>query len=669
MPSISEIRQKYPQYQDMDDQRLAEAIHKKFYADMPQEEFYGRIGLAPQGQRESSGALEAAAVASGGLIEGIPVIGPYIRKGLDYPAAAGAMMLSDRPVTFNEALKAVRGEQRVQKEKHPYIDTGSQVVGGITGMLPAVAAAPAVFGAGGGGLLANTIAGTLSGGALGAADTGVRSDFDPDAMLQGTAWGAGLGFAGPAAGRAIGKGVNAVANKFRGPSAENAALGRAAMADAIPAEELTARLQKLGPEAMVADLGPNLQRQAGALASLPGRGQEVVRGAIKARDAGANSRILGELDDTLGKAPIPSRISSSISQNKKALSPEYADVFRDARRVDTEPLAHRLEQQAVNLRGEAQKAVQHVRRMLNITGIDALDPNPGTLFQIRQAIDGMLETAADSKAIAALAEARRSVDDILADAVPEIKRVDAKFAELARQDEALTRGSQALESGRAAPRPAELAEEVRLGALPQGGMIGPSAVPFRLSQGARAEIDRIVGTNSNDVVALQRIIKGEGDWNRARLATLFGEGKADRIFNVLERERAFADTSNIVTRNSETAARTAAQKEVAGPQARPGIARSLMNLRFGDAAADGVDRMIGGARTAAQDASNARLAEMLTSRQDNSSRIENIIRSVQRSVERGEITEARARELFISLAAASAAQRKQPLEITVGGKR
>lgn len=92
--------------------------------------------------------------------------------------------------------------------------------------------------------------------------------------------------------------------------------------------------------------------------------------------------------------------------------------------------------------------------------------------------------------------------------------------------------------------------------------IGPSAVPLRLSQGARAEVERIVGNNANDVSALNKLIKGEGDWNRARLATLFGQDKADRLIKVLDNERVFADTANTVTRNSETAARIAAQEEL-----------------------------------------------------------------------------------------------------------
>lgn len=45
MPNLSEIRQKYPQYNDMSDADFASAFHKKFYSDMPEAEFNAKLGL------------------------------------------------------------------------------------------------------------------------------------------------------------------------------------------------------------------------------------------------------------------------------------------------------------------------------------------------------------------------------------------------------------------------------------------------------------------------------------------------------------------------------------------------------------------------------------------------------------------------------------------------
>lgn len=57
MPTIAEIRQKYPQYSDMSDADLAGALHRKFYSDMPVEQFNAKIGLqaAPAPQQPAGG--------------------------------------------------------------------------------------------------------------------------------------------------------------------------------------------------------------------------------------------------------------------------------------------------------------------------------------------------------------------------------------------------------------------------------------------------------------------------------------------------------------------------------------------------------------------------------------------------------------------------------------
>jgi len=123
---------------------------------------------------------------------------------------------------------------------------------------------------------------------------------------------------------------------------------------------------------------------------------------------------------------------------------------------------------------------------------------------------------------------------------------------LSRQSEGLTRGGQVLDSGRTAIRPEDLAAEMQQGALPQGAQVGPSGVPRQMQTGARAEIDRIAGTNANDAVALQRLVKGEGDWNRDKLRTLFGP-QADDALNAIDRETIFNRTANRVTGGSDTA--------------------------------------------------------------------------------------------------------------------
>ena len=43
--NLQEFREKFPQYNDMEDRDLAEGLYKKYYSDMPKEKFYAHIGV------------------------------------------------------------------------------------------------------------------------------------------------------------------------------------------------------------------------------------------------------------------------------------------------------------------------------------------------------------------------------------------------------------------------------------------------------------------------------------------------------------------------------------------------------------------------------------------------------------------------------------------------
>jgi hypothetical protein len=87
MPTMTEVRSKYPQYADMSDADLATALHQKFYSDMPFDAFASKIGVTPK--QEVPGAMESAAISAGswldrkaaGLREAVPA---PVRNGLDW---------------------------------------------------------------------------------------------------------------------------------------------------------------------------------------------------------------------------------------------------------------------------------------------------------------------------------------------------------------------------------------------------------------------------------------------------------------------------------------------------------------------------------------------------------------------------------------------------------
>lgn len=151
---------------------------------------------------------DGAAAIGRGLINGVPVAGPYLLGGVN--RAVAAVRALQNGTTFPQEMKNVEAFGERTAAENPKAAIAGEIGGGIAGTLPLVAAAPAVFGAGAGGLGMRTLASTVSGAALGAADSAVRSDGNVEDIKLGAALGGGLGLAGPLIGHGVGKVVSAV---------------------------------------------------------------------------------------------------------------------------------------------------------------------------------------------------------------------------------------------------------------------------------------------------------------------------------------------------------------------------------------------------------------------------------------------------------------------------
>jgi hypothetical protein len=327
-------------------------------------------------------------------------------------------------------------------------------------------------------------------------------------------------------------------------------------------QAMKAEIDKLGPEGMLADVSPEWMGIARGAASRPDNRDEIVNALLQRLD-GKNQRLNSAIDEQIGAMTpdnIPSAINDGLDAQKAALGPDYQAVMRGAdQSVDVLPLVQSLQGQAANLVGAPRQAADAVLRMLregaNADGVTRSAIAPGRLLSARQAIDDMMQVEnLGGNEARILGQARAEIDDLLQRSAPGIKTPDGRFQELSRQQEALDAGGGVLDSGKTAIRPIELEAQMRQGGVSASDAVaGPSAAPFRLRQGARAEIDRIVGQNANDVAALNRLLKGDGDWNRDKLRTIFGRERADKILEVLDAETAMARTGFRVTAGSDTA--------------------------------------------------------------------------------------------------------------------
>lgn len=431
-----------------------------------------------------------------------------------------------------------------------------------------------------------------------------RESFDPrlgfsgqdPAMLDRAANAAGNMTPGTVAPASPGRWVN-TATGSKVPEPIMRALNRSGI-DPADAQSMVAAL---GPSARLIDIDDNLQLLGAAQANAMGPARTTIMQEMRLRAAGGNDRIKGALTNELGPAPNPTTLKQQISAAQEALGPVYErELALGEMAIDLTPLQTSLNNQMLQAKGNSVRALNSVRRMLyRNDNPQVLETAPAALLRARNAIDGMISTEVDDVVIRNLTQARQQIDDMLGNAVPGIKAVDAQYAELASQSGAIDTGTRILNNGPEATTPEDLGNILSMLAGPQGTMVGPRAQPslgpLRLSQGTRAMLDRVVGTNANDRVKLRQLIAGDGSWNHQKLVQVFGRERADNLMHILAQEARLAESENLVLHGSRTAPLTAAQEDlglVGG--GKPGVVQNAMNLKPGDAAARALDRIFGG---------------------------------------------------------------------------
>ena len=544
---------------------------------------------------------EQMAKVGGALDKGARMLANGATFGLADKFAGGMDALTGRAPSYDAGVKAQRAETDAERQANPGAAMAAEAAGGLLSGAGLVRNGVTLAGRLGTGLLPRTLGYGAEGAAYGAAHGAGNTYSDKpqdyvDAAKSSATTGALIGGALPILGAAAG-GAYRAGNAFLGPRIEGAGRGASTMlrSAAMADEAGIQNLSRMGPEAMLVDAGPAMLGLGQGAGTGTGAGRSQLVEALKARDAGTGPRLAQTLDNVLGPAPVPSQVEAGIAASRESLSPVYQRVLGQASPVNTAALAQQLDALAAVERGGAQRAARDVRNMLNdVADPAALDANPATLLNTRQAIDGMLATEADPNTIRVLTQTRQAVDSELARAVPGIKEVDAQFAELSRQSGALTRGGQVFDTGKTAARPAELAQEIASGALPQGAQVGPSAAPVRMRQGARAEIDRVIGTNVNDLNALERKLATPQDWNSQKFAQVFGEGPRGQVAEALMTNRRFRESYQNIVQNSQTAQRQEAAKGMRGSEGG-NIPHDLTLTGVGFKALNAVAKAISGA--------------------------------------------------------------------------
>lgn len=488
-----------------------------------------------QPQQASGGGGNPAAQLGYGLIEGAASIpgalgdvAGLMDKGIDWVADKfGARPRGERPRPLMpntqeilQTIKPVTGEMPApQSAAGGYLRTIGQFAPGLAA--PGGPVRRVV-----GGVLAPAVASE----AAGQAAREVAPDYETAARVV-----SGIG--------------GGVAGAIRLPRVGANARAERALTEAVT-PEVADELAKLGPEAFLFEGSPQLMQTAQGVVQRPGPSSNALRTAVTERHRATPDRLQEDVRATLGPPIDPNRVDARIGRAQAKLSPDYRAAMESAAPTNSAAILNVIDQDIGKLAGNPQKALQEIRGFF-FNG-NRLKNSAGELLSIRAAIDDMVPRyEGQANATRVITETRQAVDDAIRQASPDIKAVDARFASLAKQREALEAGGQILATGKEAMRPSELRRQLT-------DMTPNQRAALRI--GARAEIDRVLGNSVYDVNAIRGLIKTEGKWAHEKLALAFDPDTADELIRLVDREAAFRRAYDRLIANSQTASRLIAEE-------------------------------------------------------------------------------------------------------------
>lgn len=542
-------------------------------------------------------AFGGSAAIGRGIINGVPVVGPALLSGTNKAAAFVRSIKEGIP--YSEALRRVESFNDRLAEKRPGATTAGELAGGVLGTAPLVAAAPAAFGAGAGGLAARSLASGVTGSVLGAADSAARSGGDGDEALQGAAIGGTLGLVAPGAGAAIGSAIKGAARlnaalrpKVDGISNPTARILIEDLKNSGGADPVRARLAELGEDAMLLDASPSFLGRAQGIAVRP-ETREAITAPLEARNAATNERLAAGLNEALGEAPVPSQVEAQFAARRAATGPRYESVLAEGPQVDTSSALAEIGQRLNTAAGAEKKALLRARELLTEEADNGivLRSDPRYLHNAKGALDDLIAygdptigvpPGSVSREDGALRGVRRKLNEALEGQVPGYADLNKTYSTASRASEALESGKKVLGGGDAAIHPQDFADDLARRPIEQQAA---------LRAGVRADLDRAVGNSANDLQALRREMLSEGDWNRQKLNATFGPEAVEEVARTIDANQAFRDNFANVVKNSQTEQRRQAADGVAVRDLKPkdgagvGIAASIGGLPAGLSAA------------------------------------------------------------------------------------
>lgn len=498
-----------------------------------------------------------AAAVGAGVISGIPVIGPTVMDKVQRGLAHVRAYSSGKP--YDQELENVRQFTQGTVAQNPNAETFGKVLGGVVGLAPVASTGAGAAALGmRGNLLTRALAGGASGAAIGAADAAARGeDIEHAAATSG-----GLGVIAPVAGRVIGMAAapainrltTAAQNMFGGTARANNALLAAVEASGQDIPALRAELAR-NPNLTLADLSPALREQVVGLAQ-GGPQAPAVQAWVNARREAAGGQVREAFDTAIGAAPDPVALREQLAQTAQTNARNaFQPILRNAQPVSLDGLSE----------GSRGRIMQAQERALAPFSPDARAAFSDaerlhlTQQQLRREADTLGNSAAGSDRLAAgdVRNLRNEVVNRLDAATGgQFRTAQRQFADDIAVREAFDNGMSALNRVRSGAqgldaRPEALRREWQ-------GMSQPEREAYR--EGVRTQIAATMDAARNPARAGEAIT--DADFNRQKLAIIFGDDEAGQIMRAVQDSRRMAETNNRVFGGSDTAQRTAARDSV-----------------------------------------------------------------------------------------------------------
>lgn len=357
-------------------------------------------------------------------------------------------------------------------------------------------------------------------------------------------------------------------------------------------------LRSIGPQGMIADIPGAPQSTAQGLAAMGGSGANVLGRELTGRAAGAEARIDGAVDRSIGGPNLAfEQQKARAAQRSSVLGPLYDAAKQSPDPIDVRAITSGLVMMRQSAIGPVRAKIDDLLADLSSeTGMISAEK----LHNIRVELGATIRQASMTgrgDVVANMSPVLEGVDRRL-DTIENYATARGGWADSKALDDAADDGRSVLTGGpTTVETPQRFAE--RFAKM-------PDATKEALRSGVREYIASLMGTSRNAPAAAWSKLADQG-FNDKKLRIILGDQEADFVLSTLRGEKAFSETRGAVLSGSQTEFRKQAAEDLGdirepGSINRPGPVGRAKKALFDDPINTAIDSVIYGTRRSSTNA-------------------------------------------------------------------